>query len=99
MFSRHFCSSNPAPILMMREHIYGNHFFQILLPRMKDQHYSLYTMNRHSATLDIHDTRRYNGPFDQTTRWCKSDYHSDCTKMVKCFCFIRLCTLCFLTRV
>ena len=54
---------------------------------MKDQHYSLYTMNRHRETLDIHDTRRYIGPVDQTTRWHKSEYHSDRTEMVKNFLF------------
>ena len=90
-----FFSSNPAPILMLREHIYGNHFFQIMLPRLKDEHYSLYTMNRHSATLDIHDTMKYSGPYGQITRWRKSDYHSDSTEMVKCFCFIRLCIFMF----
>ena len=60
---------------------------QILLPRLKDQHYSLYTMNRHRETLDIHDTRRYSGPVDQTTRWHKSEYHSDRIEMVKFFLF------------
>src|SRR4051812_17926818 len=54
---------------------------------MKDEHYSLYTMNRHRGTLDIHDNRRYNGRFDQTTRWHKSDYHSNRTEMVKCSLF------------
>ena len=63
---------------------------QILLPRMKDQHYSLYTMNRHRETLDIHDTRRYSGAVDQTTRWHKSEYHSDRTEMVNFFLFHHL---------
>jgi hypothetical protein len=65
-----------------------------MLPWLKDEHYSLYTMNRHSATLDIHDTMKYNGPYGQITRWRKSEYHSDCTEMVNVFAlfiFVYLC--------
>src|SRR6187399_221131 len=77
--SNHFSLIKPITNLMKQN--------QILLPRMKDQHYSLYTMNRHRETLDIHDTRRYSGPVDQTTRWHKSEYHSDRIEMVKFFLF------------
>ena len=84
--SNPFSLIKPITILMKQN--------QIPLPRMKDQHYSLYTMNRHRETLDIHDTRRYSGPFDQTTRWHKSEYHSDCTEMVKFFLFHLLLFIC-----
>ena len=85
LFSLPIFSSNPFSLIKPITNLMKQN--QILLPRMKDQHYSLYTMNRHRETLDIHDTRRYSGPVDQTTRWHKSEYHNDRTEMVKNFLF------------
>ena len=53
-----------------------------MMPRSKDGHYSLYTMNQHRQTFDIHDTRKYTGHPDVTTRWRRTDYHADCTEVV-----------------
>ena len=85
LFSLQIFYSNPFSLIDSITNLMKQN--QILLPRLKDQHYSLYTMNRHRETLDIHDTRRYSGPVDQTTRWHKSEYHSDRTEMVIFFLF------------
>jgi hypothetical protein len=52
------------------------------MPRSKDGHYTLYTMNRYRETIDIHDTRRYTGAAEYTTKWRRSEYHGDCTEVV-----------------
>ena len=62
---------------------------QIMMPRFKDGHYSLYTMNQHRQTLDIHDSRKYTGHPDVTTRWRRTDYHADCTEVVCYFFFAK----------
>ena len=62
---------------------------QIMIPRFKDGHYSLYTMNQHRQTLDIHDSRKYTGHPDVTTRWRRTDYHADCTEVVCYFFFVK----------
>ena len=53
-----------------------------MMPRSKDGHYSLYMMNHHRHTIDIHDTRKYTSHPDVTTKWRRTDYHSDCTEVV-----------------
>ena len=55
---------------------------QILMPRSKHKHYALYTMNWHHESIDIHDTRRYTGHADYTTKWHRSDFHSYCTEVI-----------------
>ncbi|KAI5011781.1 hypothetical protein ZWY2020_013918 [Hordeum vulgare] len=53
----------------------------ILMLCCKDGHYTVYTMNQHHETIDIHDTRRYIGNVGYTTKWHRSDYPSDCTEV------------------
>ncbi|KAI4997594.1 hypothetical protein ZWY2020_052936 [Hordeum vulgare] len=55
---------------------------EILMLRCKDEHYTVYMMNRYRGMIDIHDIRRYIRNANYTTKWHMSDYHSDCTEVV-----------------